>query len=81
MTTDRTSATPAARRQRKCRELKRRGLVVLRIAAPLGPLADALIESGWLQEWDAENAIRVAEALEQMLTHMADEHVTRDYSS
>jgi hypothetical protein len=46
------SARQRAAAVRRCKVRKRAGLGVLRIEAPLGPLADRLAEDGFIGEWD-----------------------------
>ncbi len=54
--------TPARERQRRCRERKRRGLVLAHAEVP-DQLVEALVEQGVLPEDEATDARAIGEAL------------------
>lgn len=57
-----TQPTPAAIRQRRYRERVRTGAVHVRFDVP-AEVIDALVDGGYLAEWDSEKPERVARAL------------------
>jgi hypothetical protein len=60
----------AAERMRRCRERKRRGdVVTLPIAVPPA-VTEALIDAGYLAEWDADDPAAVAAAISVMLRNV-----------
>jgi len=65
------STTPGALRSRRSRqrqkELRLRGRVVLRVEVDLFELADALVETGHLGQWDCEHRAKIEQAASRLL--------------
>jgi hypothetical protein len=66
----RRQSVSSAARVRRFRERKKRHGMMLMIEVPAG-LPDALVESGYLQEWNAENPIEIRRAIERILAQLA----------
>lgn len=62
---------PAADRVREFRARKKRHAMLLQIEIPEG-LPDALVDSGFLQEWNAENLGEIRKAIERMLAQLLE---------
>jgi hypothetical protein len=56
-------------RVRAFRERRKRSGKLLTIEVPAG-LADALVEAGYLGEWDTENPAEIHRAIERVLTQL-----------
>jgi hypothetical protein len=54
----------AAERQRRYRQRKAAQRAVLTVEVDLFPITELLVAKGFLQQWDADDKTRVAEALE-----------------
>jgi hypothetical protein len=50
-----------------CRQRKRRGRAVLSIELDVGAVGDLLVETGFLEAWDANDRDKLREALEHLL--------------
>lgn len=71
-----TSRTAASERQRRRRARQAAGVAVLKIEVPLFETADALVQAGYLAEWDADDPAAIRAALETMVRYLSG--VTRD---
>ena len=60
---------PAVIRLREFRARRKRNGVLLQIEIPEG-LPDALIDAGFLKEWDSENPVEIRKAIERVLTQL-----------
>lgn len=61
--------TPTADRVREFRARKKRHAMLLQIEIPEG-LPDALVESGFLREWNCENSLEIRKAVEKVLAQL-----------
>ena len=67
--TRRCQSVSSAARVRRFRERQKRHGMVLLIEVPAG-LPDALVEAGFLQEWNAENPSEIRKAIEKVLAQL-----------
>jgi hypothetical protein len=67
------SAANARFRKEQERQRKRLGRALLTLEVTMAELSDALVEGGWLPQWDSEDQKAVAAALANVV-----EAVTRD---
>lgn len=63
------SRQTSAARVREFRARAKRNSKLLIIEIPCG-LPDALVEAGFLQEWDAENGAEIRKAIERVLAQL-----------
>ncbi len=68
---DNRRGSTAAERQRKYRERRRVGRRVLQIEIDDVGLSDALVEAGYLQEWDMDDPASIDAAIMVMLNDLA----------
>jgi hypothetical protein len=62
---------PATARVRAFRDRRKRHAMLITIEVPAG-LPDALVESGYLQEWDSESLMEIRKAIERVLTQLLE---------
>ena len=60
---------PAADRVREFRARKKRHAMLVTIEIPEG-LPDALVDAGFLEEWNCENSLEIRKAIEKVLAQL-----------
>jgi len=59
-----------ADRQRRLRQRQRAGLAIFQIEASVFELSDALVDAGWLAQWDSDSHAAIQAALDRAIQHL-----------